>query len=125
MRRTTNPSDRSKAFSVSSIFSSQGFPYGSAEGYREMGLPVVVLHCKVDLTKEDGSGVNPQEALVEFKKYDTGLIQVSTADPSLECKMGKSIDYVLKTIVLQRGKKFFTPRISSSLVNRFKPRRRE
>lgn len=77
-----------------------------------MGLPVVVLHLRVDLTKKDGSGVNPQEALAEFKKYDTGIIQVSAVDSSIKCK--RSIDYVLRSIVRQRGeKKQFT------LLNRF------
>lgn len=68
-----------------------------------MGLPVIVLHCKVDCKKGDGSGVNPQEASAEFGKYDTGLIQVSSVDPSIKYNMGKSIDYVLKAIIRQRG----------------------
>ena len=47
--------------------------------------------------------MNPQEALAEFGKYDTGLIQVSSVDPSIKYNMGRSIDYVLKAIVRQRG----------------------
>jgi len=79
-----------------------------AEGYRALSLPVVVLHCRVDLAKDDGSGVNLQEALAKFKEYDTGLIQVSTVDPSLKSKMGKSMDYILMVIFRQRGKLFST-----------------
>ncbi len=76
-----------------------------------MGLPVVVLHCKVDLAKKVSNGVNPQEALADFKKYDTGLIQVSSIDPSIKCKMRQSINYVLKAIVRQRGKSLSLTRI--------------
>jgi hypothetical protein len=120
--RVRNPSDRSKAFSVSPIPHLRKISQLPAEGYREMGLPVVALHCKVDLTKEDGSGVDPQEALVEVKKYDTGLIQVSSGDPS---KMVQSINYILMAIVRQRGMFLVPCKTEIQEVIRFKSSGRE
>lgn len=72
-----------------------------SEGYRDMSLPVVVLGCNTDPDNE--AEVNTTDARDLLKKYDTGLIQVSIADPSLKDKMMKSFNYILAAVVLKRG----------------------
>lgn len=70
-----------------------------------MGLSVVVLGCKADLTDPDE--VDPGNVLKMLKKHDAGLIQTSTIDAKLKGKMPKSFDFILKAILRKRGDRLF------------------
>lgn len=59
----------------------------------------MVLGCKSDLEPE----VESNESLQMLKKYDTGLIEVSSASEEGREKMRQSFQYLLKAIVRQRG----------------------
>jgi hypothetical protein len=66
-----------------------------------MKLPVVVLQCRTD--QENEEEINSSETWETLNKYDTGLVQVSIADPNLKYKMKMSFDYLLMAVLRQRG----------------------
>jgi len=72
---------------------------GLLKRYRSMILPIMVLGCKADLTKE----VKPGDAVAMLKQYDTGLIEVSSMHDSGKGKMKQSFTYLLKAVLRQRG----------------------
>ena len=64
-----------------------------------MSLPIIVLSCKADLPHE----VEPFDAVEMLKRYDTGLIEVSSTTNQGKERMDQSFRYLLRTIFRQRG----------------------
>lgn len=64
-----------------------------------MILPIMVLSCKADLSHE----VEPYDAMKMLKRYDTGLIEVSSTTDQGKERMDQSFRYLLKVIFRQRG----------------------
>jgi len=74
-------------------------PHDPSEGYRDMTLPIMVLSCKADLPHE----VEPNDAVEMLKRYDTGLIEVSSTTNQGKERMDQSFRYLLRAILRQRG----------------------
>jgi hypothetical protein len=64
-----------------------------------MTLPIIALSCKADLPHE----VESNDVVEMLKRYDTGLIEVSSMTNQGKERMDQSFLYLLRTIFRQRG----------------------